>query len=121
LLPWGFSKDYAEPPKNLEKYCKVSGTGQRGEDPFTTIANILDAYGAPLAETIRQQEYEEAEVIAGVIPRGQNTRKSCTSNHLHFFKILSIVSRVSKTNSRISDAWVWKGRNPPVIVSSVEF
>jgi hypothetical protein len=45
-------------------------------------ANISDAYGAPLAEAISQQEYEEAEVIAGVIPRGQNKRKSCTRNYL---------------------------------------
>ncbi len=107
--------------KNLEKYCKVSGTGKRWEEPFTTIANISDAYGAPLAETISQQEYEEAEVIPGVVPRGQNTRKSCTRNHLHLIKILTNVSRVSKTYSRISVAWVWKGRNTPVIVSSVEF
>jgi hypothetical protein len=94
---------------------------RRALHTFTITANISDAYGAPLAETISQQEYGEAEVIAGVIPRGQNTRKSCTRNHLHFFKILKIVYRVSKTNSRISDAWVRKGRNPPVIESSVEF
>ncbi len=37
LLPWGFSKDYAEPPKNLEKYCKVNGSGQRWEEHFILL------------------------------------------------------------------------------------
>jgi hypothetical protein len=79
---------------------------RRALHTFTITAKFSDAYGAPLAETIGQQEYEEAEVIAGVIPRGQNTRKSCIRNRVHLIKILTIVPRVSKTNSRISDAWV---------------
>jgi hypothetical protein len=51
-----------------------------------TTSNISDAYGAPLAETISQQEFEEAEVISGIVPRGQNTRKSCTRNNCVPFK-----------------------------------